>query len=146
MTNTNIYFLEKVREFKKIEQEFIKFNYEAKTPGNKKEYEQFMNKAIEVAFEAVEKRNKILGEMHDVSDIQVNDPEVMLTIEKLRKGERFESLTFAQNLADLLNKNIDNYYEQIKIELKHYFYEDKYDELWEDFNSWFYIPMTGVKA
>jgi hypothetical protein len=140
MKNTDIYFLEKVREFKKTEQEFIKFNYETKTPGNKKESEEFMHKAIELAFDAVEKRNKILGEMHDVSDIQVNDPEVMLTIEKLRKGERFESLIFAQNLADLLNKNIDNYYEQIKTELKHYFYEDKYDELWEDFNSWFDIP------
>lgn len=140
MTNTDIYFLEKAREFKKAEQEFIKFNYEAKTPRNKEESEQFMHKAIELAFDAVEKRNQILGEMHDVSDIQVNDPEVMLTIEKLRKGERFESLIFAQNLAYLLNKNIDNYYEQIKTELKHYFYEDKYDELWEDFNSWFYIP------
>jgi len=140
MNNTDLYFLEKVRELIKIEQEFIKFTYETKTPENKEESEQFMNNAIELAFGAIEIRNKILGEMHDVSDIQVNDPGVRLIIEKLRRGEKFESLAFAENLAFLLNKKIDNYYEKIKTELKNYFYEDKYDELWEEFNSWFYVP------
>lgn len=140
MKDTDLYFLEKVREFKKIEQEFIKFTYETKTPGNKKESEQFINSAIELAFDAVEKRNIILGEMHDVSDIQVNDPEVRSIIEKLRKGKGFASLAFAESLASLLNKKIDNYYEKIKTELKDYFYEDKHDELWEEFHSWFSIP------
>ena len=140
MKDTDLYFVEKVREFKKIEQEFIKFTYETKTPGNKKESEQFINSAIELAFDAVEKRNIILGEMHDVSDIQVNDPEVRSIIEKLRKGKGFASLAFAESLASLLNKKIDNYYEKIKTELKDYFYEDKHDELWEEFHSWFSIP------
>ena len=140
MKDTDLYFLIKVREFKKIEQEFIKFTYETKTPGNKKESEQFMNNAINFAFNAVEKRNVILGEMHDVSDIQMNDPEVRSIIEKLRKGERFESLAFAESISSLFNEKIDNYYENIKTGLKHYFYEDKYDELWEEFNTWFHIP------
>ena len=140
MKDTDLYFLIKVREFKKIEQEFIKFTYETKTPGNKKESEQFMNNAIKLAFNAVEKRNVILGEMYDVSDIQMNDPEVRSIIEKLRKGGRFESLAFAESISSLFNEKIDNYYEKIKTELKYYFYEDKYDELWEEFNTWFYIP------
>ena len=140
MDNTEIYFLEKIREFKKIEQEFIKFTYEVKTPGNKEESEHFMNKAIELAFDAVEKRNMILGEMHDVSDIQIYDQKAKIIIEKLRQGERFESLVFAENLASLFNKEIDNFNEQIKTELKDYFYEDKIEELWEEFHSWFYIP------
>lgn len=140
MKDTDLYFLIKVREFKKIEQEFIKFTYETKTPGNKKESEQFMNNAIKLAFNAVEKRNVILGEMHDVSDIQMNDLEVRSIIEKLRKGERFESLAFAESIASLFNEKIDNYYEKIKTGLRHYFYEDKYDELWEEFNTWFHIP------
>lgn len=139
MKDTDLYFLIKVREFKKIEQKFIKFTYETKTPRNKEESEQFINKSIELAFDAVKKRNLILGKMHDVNDIQVNDPEVKIIIEKLRKGERFESLAFAKNLASVLNKDIDNYYEKIKTELKDYFV-DKFDELWEDFHSWFYIP------
>jgi hypothetical protein len=140
MKDIALYFLIKVREFKKIEQEFIKFTYETKTPGNKKESEQFMNNAIKLAFNAVEKRNVILGEMHDVSDIQMNDPEVRSIIEKLRKGERFESLAFAESISSLFNEKIDNYYEKIKTGLRDYFYEDKYDELWEEFNTWFHIP------
>ena len=80
MKESDLYFLEKVREFKKIEQEFIKFTYETKKPRNKEESEQFITKSIELAFDAVEKRNLILGEMHDVSGIQVNDPEVKTII------------------------------------------------------------------
>lgn len=132
--------MEKAREFKKTEQKFIKFTYETKTPRNKEESEKFINKSIELAFDAVEKRNLILGEMHDVNDIQINDPEVKTIIEKLRKGERFESLAFAESISSLFNEKIDNYYEKIKTGLRHYFYEDKYDELWEEFNTWFHIP------
>lgn len=140
MNGTELYFLEKVREFKRMELEFIKYTYETKTPDNKKESEQFMKRAIELAFEAIELRNVILGEMHDVSDIQIIDPEAKMTLDKLRNHERFESLTFAYNLASVLNRKIDKEWDKIKLDLQHYFSFDKYDEIWDDFFSWFYIP------
>ncbi len=77
MEQSDLYFLKKVKEFKEIEQEFIKFTYEAKNPSNKTESEEFISKSIDLAFDAVEKRNEILGETYDVSNIQINDPELM---------------------------------------------------------------------
>lgn len=138
MKQSDRYFLEQIREFKKIEQEYIRFNCEAKTPRNKEESEQFFMKSIELAFDAVEKRNLILGEMYDITDIQINDPEVKRIIEKLKKGERFESLNFAENLASLLNEDIDDYSKRIKTDLRDYF-ADKFDEFWDDFHQTFYI-------
>ena len=74
--------------------------------------------------------------MHDVSDVQIRDSDVKSTIQKLRSGERFESVAFAEKLASFVNKDIDNYYKQIKTDVFHYF-EENYDEFWDDFFSGF---------
>ncbi|RJQ78950.1 MAG: DUF4145 domain-containing protein [Desulfobacteraceae bacterium] len=136
---TDIYFLEQIREFQRLEKEFIKLTYEAKKPAGKEESSQFMNIAIELAFGAIEKRNEILGEMHDVSEIQIIDPEARNIIDKLRKKVNFETLNFAENLAAIINKNIDTDSKKVRIEIEEYF-NDNFDELWDDFFSWFYIP------
>lgn len=140
MSGSELYFLEKVREFKKVEKEFIRYTYESRKPKNNIESNKFLKKAIELSFKALSIRNKILGEMHDVSNIQIIDPDVKLIISKLRSDERFESVTFAESIANLINKDINNSYEQVATELIHYFSEENYDEFWDDFHSWFYVP------
>ncbi|MGB5157589.1 hypothetical protein [Desulfobacterium sp. N47] len=77
MRKSDLYFLEKVREFKKIEQEFIRFTYETKTPRSKEESEEFIKKSIglsnnskELAIEIKKRGNSVLH-IKDTMDFSV---------------------------------------------------------------------------
>jgi len=139
MSKTELYFLKKARELKSVEQEFIKYTYETKTPEDPKTGENFFRQIVKLAFRASDLRNEIRGEMHDVSDVQIIDPDARRTIEKVKAGERFESIAFAESVAVSLNKNIDDPLKHIETGLDFYF-SNQYEELEEDFFSWFYLP------
>jgi hypothetical protein len=70
---------------------------------------------------------------------QIFDTAAKNTLNKLRKNERFESISFAENIAKLLNLKIEKSWEKIETDLWSYFAEEKYDELRDDFNSWFSV-------
>lgn len=139
MKNYELYFLEKLREFKKLEQAFTKYTYQGKTPKNISESGEFFRKAAMLSMEAIELKNTILGEMHNVKEIQLKDTEAKTTLDRLIHKQRFASTVFAEKIAELFKLDIDQSLDTIETDLETYISGEKHNELWKDFFSWFFI-------
>lgn len=139
MNQLEVFFLDKLRRFKNLEKEFLKFTYETKSPADENESNAYFDKIFDLAFEALKLKNEILGEMHDVSDLQMVDMDAKMTLNQLRKNEKFHSLSCAENLASLINAKTEDIYNKVETDLRNYFI-DKVEDFQNDFHSWFYIP------
>ena len=139
MKNYELYILEKLREFKKLEQAFTKYTYQAKKPKNIGDSAEYFRKAAMLSMEAVELKNTILGEMHNVKEIQLKDTEAKNTLDRLINKKRFASTAFAETTAELFKLDIDQSLDTIEMNLETYISGEKHDELWKDFFSWFFI-------
>ena len=100
MNQTEIFFLDKLRRFKKIETEFLKFTYETKSPVNEDESNAFFERIFQLAFDTVSLKNQILGEMHDVSDLQMIDAKTEALSDKIETDLRSYFIDRVEDFQD----------------------------------------------
>ena len=139
MKNYELYFLQKLREFNNIEQQFVKYSYQLKKPNDLNESTEYFREAARLSFEAVELKNTILVEIHNVDELDLSDNEAIETLKKLEKNEGLKSTSFAGKVAELLDLDGDESWDLIETDLESYFSGDKYEKLWKDFYDWFFI-------
>ena len=100
-----------------------------------------------MAIEAFNLKNEILSDFHDVTNIQIFDQTVKGTLLKLRSNEKFQSISFYQYIAEEINKRTESYTDELDTDLGDYMFRMHYEELQEDFHSWFtYIDYYCSKA
>lgn len=153
MKNYELYFLKKLGEFNEVEQKFIQYSFQFLNPKDRGQATDLFREATRLSFDAVELKNTILGEIHNVDELESIDLDAKDTLNKLRNNERFESLSFAEKIADLFNLNFEKPWELIETKLNSHFSGETDDELWKEFSAWFYIPeyyyrtaLIGVDA
>jgi len=129
--------LSSARKLELLEREYLKYSYECKKPENEEELENFLKNSIQLAQEAYTIKNEIKFELSKITDLAVYDPKVLRTIDKIRNNEKFYSISFYENIAELLNKNIENLNEQLSISTREFLLFEKNDELFSDFHTWF---------
>jgi len=141
MSSEELDFISKVRKLKELEKSFIKFTYEAKTPETIEDMEEFINKAYSVASEAFYLRNNIASDFNfrEKANLQINDPVVSETLGKIKNKERFVSINFYESLVEDANLKIENVWDKHDVNIRDYMLSKMYDELSEDFHSWFGI-------
>ena len=139
MKNYELYILEKLREFNELEKAFTKYTYQAKRPNDIGESADYFRKAAMLSMEAVELKNTILGEMHNVKEIQLKDSKAEDTLDRLIHKQRFASTAFAEKTAELFKLDIDQSLDTIETDLETFISGEKHDELWKEFFSWFFI-------
>lgn len=125
------------RRLEILEKEYLKYSYESKKPENEEELENFLMKSIQLAQEAYTIKNEIKLELSKITDLAVHDPQVIRTIDKIKNNKKFYSISFYENIAEMLNKNIENLNEQFGISTREFLMSEKYDELFGDFHTWF---------
>jgi len=106
----DLYVTEKVRDFIQIEKNFLRIIYEEGNLDSSKEvrYQKF-EKLLNLSIEASDLKNKILSDFHDVVDLQIYDPDVRLSLKKMKENEHFYSIAFYESFAELHNKNAKDY-------------------------------------
>ena len=140
MTNLDIIILEKTRDFNRIEKEFIRFTYDSKKPETETEFSDFFIKSIRLATDAYNLKNEIVFEFQNITTINIYDNAVKKTLDKIRKNKRFESIHFYESVAELINADKDSLWDKVGVTIDDYLRFEKFDEIFEEFNSWFDYP------
>ena len=109
-------------------------------PVTTDESEAFILKAIQLAYDAFTVKSEILYEISELSEIRIYDEYVLKLLDRIRKGESFYSISFYEKVFD------EN--EEVPTSM-HDFLMQKFDNLFEDFHSWFdlvgyYINKTRI--
>ena len=130
--------LENTRKLNQLEKDFLKFTYESKTPQNKEELDSYFKQAALLSIDAFEVRNKILADFHDITNLTIHDPSVVITLDKIRNNDHFCSISFYEGLADLFNRNTEDQREKWDISIEEYLHTT-FDELFDDFHSGFSV-------
>jgi len=115
----------------------LKYSYECKKPENSEEVNDFLNKALGFSIEAFTTKNDIKMELSKITNLAVYDPNVLKTIDKIKNNEKFYSISFYENIAEMLNENIDNWNDKLDLSTREYLFSEKYDELFDEFHTWF---------
>ena len=129
--------LNKVRKLDSLEKDYLKYSYECKKPENSEEIKNYLDKALGLAQEAFVLKNDIKIKFSQITDLAVYDPAVLKIIDKIKNNETFYSISFYKNIAEMLNKNIDNWNDKLDLSTREYLLSEKYDELFNDFHTWF---------
>jgi len=137
MDETEKEILSKARKLEELEKEYLKYSYECKKPENSEEVKSFLDKALSFAQEAFITRNDIKIELSKITNLAVYDPNVLKTIDKIKTNDKFYSISFYKSIAEMLNKNIDNWNDKLDLSTREYLFSEKYDELFDDFHTWF---------
>jgi len=137
MDELEIVILNKVRELDSLEREYLKYSYECKRPENSKELETFLSKTLSLAQKAFILKNEIKMEFTKITDLAVYDPNALKVIDKIKNDEKFYSISFYENIAEMANKNIDNWNDKLDLSERDYLLSEKYDELFDEFHTWF---------
>lgn len=137
MDELEIVILNKVRELDSLEREYLKYSYECKKPGNSKELEAFLRNALGLAQKAFVLKNEIKIEFTKITDLAVDDPSALKIIDKIKNDEKFYSISFYENIAEMVNKDIDNWNDRIDLSIRDYLLSEKYDKLFAEFHTWF---------
>ena len=136
----------KVRKFNELEKEFITITYESKKPETKEELENFYMGAFRISSRAFKLRNEIATDFSDVLNIKIYDKEVRETLDKMRRNDKFYSIAFYESLAESWNLKAESHEEEMDASLEDYLYSySKFDELLEEFHSWFSISAYYYK-
>jgi hypothetical protein len=139
MNDSEIKILENARKLEKLEKEYLKYSYECRKPENPTEVKVYLSKTLEIATDAFTTKNEIQIEFSKITDLAIIDPNVLRTIDKIKNGEKFYSIAFYEKIAEMLNKDTENWNEEIDISLHDYLLSEKSEELSEEFHSWFDI-------
>ena len=144
--------LQKVRRFEELEKEFLKFTYETCKPRTKDVAIEFILKAVDIACKACTTRNEIFDEIRDFSELRIYDRNVLILLDRLRKGDPFYSISFYENITKSINLDKANGAEYISINIDKKakgaeelwksiedFLTEKFDDFFDDFHTWFSI-------
>jgi hypothetical protein len=132
--------VEKTRKFTILERDFLKCWYGTGRPSTKEELLDLFKEAVHIAEKAFLTKQEILHYFLKTSEIIVSDAEVQKTLEKIKRDEAFYSIAFYADVAKVLKedataKAAPAYDDDVISNL----IDRKWDELFEDFHSWFSI-------
>ncbi len=136
MISTERRVLENVRKLEKLEKEFLKFTYETSKPQTAEELTAFLGEAMRTAAEAFTAKNEILEDFKDITELRIQDRQALRLLDGIRKGDKFYSIAFHENVGEMLNAKTESRSDQIATSL-HDILFDKFDDLFSDFHSWF---------
>jgi len=130
--------LENARKLYQLESEFLKFTYEARKPLTEEESLAFIQEAARIAEEAFQAREKIFENFLELKELRIQDKHVLDKLDQIRKGDKLHSISYYESVAkwvNAINKKASE-----KIDASPYSFLDwKFDDLFEDFNSWFSV-------
>ena len=115
----------------------MKYSYECKKPENSEEVKNYLSNAFILAQKAFILRNEIKIDFTKITDLAVYDPNVLRIIDKIKNDEKFYSISFYENIAEMLNENIDNRNDEFDLSEQDYLFSEKYDNLFSEFHTWF---------
>jgi hypothetical protein len=138
MSKLEIRVLENARKLENLEKDFLKFTYETSKPKTKEALSGFFEEAIRLAAAAFAARNEILEDFKDVTELTIIDKRVLRTLDAIRHDDKFYSIAFHENIAEMLNANAENDADRISLSI-HDVLHDKFDDLFSEFHSWFDI-------
>jgi hypothetical protein len=128
--------LENARKLERLEKEFLKFTYETKKPKNQKELLTFFEEAVRTATESFTAKNEIIEDFKDLSELRIQDRQARRTLDSLRRGDKFYSFAFYENIGETVNATAACQTDEIATSI-HDILSDKFDNLFSDFHSWF---------
>ena len=148
MTKTEQRIIDNVHKLEALEKEFKKFNYETATPRNSDESVSFLREIIRIATEAFTTRNKILEDFKDVTELNIQDKQVLGLLDAIRRNDKLYSIAFYENIGGIINADAENQDSKMPTSFEDALY-DKFDDLFSDFHSWFdvtsyYLAQTTI--
>jgi len=120
--------LQKVRRFGELEKEFLRYTYEAPNPATKDESKDFLLKAVQIAWDAFKLRSEILYEISELREVTIHDKNALRLLDGIRNGDPFYSISFHEKLFSE-NEDVPTSMDD--------FLRQKFDNLFEEFHSWF---------
>jgi len=120
--------LQKVRRFGELEKKFLKYTYETPNPATKDESKDFLMKAVQIAWDAFTLRSEILYEISELREVTIHDKNALRLLDGIRNGDPFYSISFHEKLfseSEDVPTSMDDFLRQ------------KFDNLFEEFHSWF---------
>jgi len=148
VTKTEQRIIDNVHKLEALEKEFKKFNYETATPRNSDESVSFLREIIRIATEAFTTRNKILEDFKDVTELNIQDKQVLGLLDAIRRNDKLYSIAFYENIGGIINADAENQDSKMPTSFEDALY-DKFDDLFSDFHSWFdvtsyYLAQTTI--
>ena len=136
MSKLELSILENARKLENLEKDFLKFTYETSKPQNQEGLSVFFEESMRLAAMAFTAKNEILEAFKDVTELTIIDKRVLKTLDAIRYGNKFYSITFYENVAEMLNVNTENDADIISLSI-HDVLHDKFDDLFSEFHSYF---------
>ncbi len=130
--------LARVRRLDQLERSFLKFTYEAKLPGNKQDFGEYLQKGLEISAEAFEIKNEILSDFHKITSLTIHDPNALRILDKVKRNEKLYSVSFYEGLAELVNKKAKSWNDRWEITIEDFLVSGD-EDLFDEFHSWFHV-------
>ena len=96
--------IENARKLEELERDYIKLTYETKKPETKEELHDYAFKMFGIGAEAFYIRNEIVEKYPHKTELQIHDEKVKNTLDKIRRGDNYYSISFFRNFAEALEE------------------------------------------
>ena len=137
MNPNEIKIIEAARKIDSLEKDYLKLRYETKAPKTKDGFQEYTKRLWLIGSEAFDIRNEIIAEYPNITNLQINDPSVKNTLEKIRSNDTFYSIWFYQKWSEVLEEETGERFD-FAINFKQYL-EAKFDDWYDEFHQRFHL-------